>query len=196
MFRRRTVDYDPDMHAPIPTSRLSWYALGRFWSADATGERVFDAGYFAYLELGGADVFVPGRPLGPGSAYFTFCAEPLAITPLQSGPLTVAIDTVGTFAVYHQPDPRGDFADPRSFARGRCIARFRRPFMAVGAKLAAIGLSTFSAELVESTPFEHGGRTFDLGALLPGGVTQWSVATGSSSETEATFLGSAVAVGR
>jgi hypothetical protein len=184
------------MHAPIPTSRLSWYALGRFYAAGAKGEQALDAGYFAYLDLDGASVFVPGRPLGPGSAYFTFCSEPLTVTPLQSGPLTVAVDTVGTFGVYHQRDPKGDFADAKSFALGRCIARFRRPFMVVGAKLATLGLSTFTAELVESTPFEHGGRTFDLGELLPHGVTQWSVATESSSETEATFLGSAVAVGR
>jgi len=184
------------MLPPIPGSRLAWYALGRFWPAGAKREQVFDAGYFAHLDLEGAAIFVPGRPLGPGSAYFTFSSEPLAITPLQSGPLTISVDTVGSFSVYYQRDPKGDFAKPESFAQGQRIARFRRPFLVVGAKLGDVGLSTFSAELVESTPFEHGGRTHDLGARLPNGITQWSVATGSTTEMEATFLGSAVAIGR
>jgi hypothetical protein len=184
------------MHAPIPSSRLAWYALGRFWTTGPEGKQVFDAGYFAHLDLEGADVFVPNQPLGPGSAYFTFSSEPLEITPLQSGPLTVSYDTVGSFCVYHCRDPQGDFSKPESFAQGKRIARFRRPFLVVGAKLGDIGLSTFTAELVESRPFEHCGRTYDLGVLLPNGITQWSVATGSSSETDATFLGSAVAIGR
>jgi hypothetical protein len=183
------------MHAPIPSSRLAWYALGRFWPAPK-GDSVFDAGYFAHLDLGGAAIFVPGQPLGPGSAYFTFSSEPLAITPLQSGPLTVSVDTVGSFWVYYQREPKGDFAKPASFAQGHRIARFRRPFLVVGAKLGEVGVSTFTAEFVESTPFEHHGRTYDLGELLPNGITQWSVATGSQRETEATFLGSAVAIGR
>lgn len=188
--------YRPLMHAPIPASRLAWYAVGRFWSADPAGARVFDAGYFAHLDLDGAAVFVPGRPLGPGAAHFTFSSEPLAVTPLQSGPLTVAIDTVGSFWVFYQPEPAGDFAEPASFAKGQRIARFRRPFLVAGASLGDVKLSTFTAELVESHPFEHGGRTYDLGQRLPLGITQWSVATGSTAGTEATFLGSAVAIGR
>lgn len=184
------------MHSPIPGSRVAWYALGRFWPFGPSGAQVFDAGYFAHLDLDGAPIFVPGQPLGPGSAYFTFSSEPLTITPLQSGPLTVSVDTVGSFSIYHQRDPQGSFAKPESFARGSRVARFRRPFLVVGAKLGDLGLSTFTAELVESTPFEHAGRTYDLGELLPNGITQWSVATGSTSETDATFLGSAVAVGR
>jgi hypothetical protein len=183
------------MHSAIPSSRLAWYALGRFWPTGPKGEQVFDAGYFAHLDLAGAEMFVPNQPLGPDSAYFTFSSEPLTITPLQSGPLTVSVDTVGSFWVYHQRHPQGDFAKPESFALGTRIARFRRPFLVVGARLGDVGLTTFTAELVESTPFEHGGRTYDLGALLPNGITQWSVGTSSTSETDATFLGSAVAIG-
>lgn len=181
---------------PLPSARVAWYALGRFWNADPAGQQVFDAGYFAHFDLDGAAVFVPGRPLGPGAAHFTFSSEPLAVTPLQSGPLTVSVDTVGSFWVYYQREPQGDFAKPDSFAKGQRIARFRRPFLVVGAKLGDVGLTTFTAELVESSPFEHGGRMFDLGQRLPQGITQWSVGTGSTVETEATFLGSAVAIGR
>lgn len=184
------------MHAPLPSSRLAWYALGRFWPTGPNGDQVFDAGYFAHLDLDGAAIFVPNQPLGPASAHFTFSSEPLTVTSLQSGPLTISTDTVGGFCLYYHRVPKSDFAKPDSFAQGIRIARFRRPFLVVGAKLDDIGLSTFTAELVESTPFEHGGRTYDLGALLPNGVTQWSVATESTSETDATFLGSAVAIGR
>jgi hypothetical protein len=102
---------------------------------------------------------------------------------------------VGRFWLYYDANPHGDFSDPQSFAKGQRIACFRRPFMVVGARLGAVGLTTFTAELVESIPFEHGGRAYDLGRLLPNGVTQWSVGTESTGETDATFLGSAVAIG-
>jgi hypothetical protein len=183
------------MPIPLPSSRLAWYALGRFWTA---GEReVFDAGYFAHLELfADGEMFVPNQPVGPSSAHFTFFSEPFLLSRVQAGPLSISRDTVGSFYLFYQRQPQGDFTEPTSFAQGQRIASFRRPFMVVTEGVGNLELTTFSAELIESTSFEHCGQTFDLRELLPNGITQWSVGTGSSNETEATFAGTAVAVGR
>jgi hypothetical protein len=183
------------MPIPLPSSRLAWYALGRFWSAGES--EVFDAGYFAHLELrADGEMFVPNQPVGPGSAHFTFFSEPFTLSRVQNGPLAISLDTVGTFSLFYQRKPQGDFTEPTSFAQGQCIARFCRPFSVVTEQVGDLKLSTFSAELVESMPFEHCGQTHDLKHVLPYGVTQWSFGTGSTSETEATFAGSAIAVGR
>lgn len=195
---------------PLPPAFLAWYAVGRFWTVPGHDELAFDAGYF--LHLG------PIRPLfqplltsagapGPGSAHFTFCAAAFAVRKVEDSPLKVSADTAGDFSVYYQREPRGDFGDATSFAAGTCIARFRRPFAVVGEAIAldqsgasapSVLLNQFSAELVEAHAFEHDGHTWNLGALLPNGVTQWGVgltlpatATGPS----ATFAGSAIAVG-
>ena len=182
------------MPTPLPSSRLAWYALGRFWTA---GDEVFDAGYFAHLELlAEAELFVPNKPLGPGSAHFTFYSESFTLSRIQTGPLAISLDSVGLFSLFYQRQPQADFNEPNSFAQGQCIARFRRPFKVVTAKLGVLELSTFSAELIESMPFEHCGQTYDLKDILPFGVTQWGVGTGSTLENEATFTGSAIAIGR
>lgn len=181
------------MPSMLPIAHVAWYALGRFWT---TGDRIFDGGYFVHLEpLADDDMFVADQPIGPAAAHFTFCAEPFVSRPIQAAPLSVAIDSVGCFSLYYQSHPHGSFADPHSFAKGQCIARFRRPFKVVGEQQGQLLLNTFSAELVDSTPFEHRGWTYDLGETLVG-ITQWGVATGSTDEQQATFVGSAIAVGR
>jgi hypothetical protein len=182
------------MPIPLPSSRLAWYALGRFWKV---GDQVFDAGYFAHLELiSDGEMFVPNQRIGPASAHFTFFSEPFTISPVQSGPLSISLDAIGSFSLFYQRQPQGDFTEPTSFAQGQCIARFRRPFTVVTEQIGDLKLSTFSAELVESMPFEHCGQTHDIKDVLPYGVTQWGFGTGSTHEAEATFAGSAIAVGR
>jgi hypothetical protein len=177
----------------LPTARVAWYALGRFWTS---GSQIFDAGYFVHLEpLTDGEMFVASQPIGPGAAHFTFHAEPFTAQTIQDGPISLATDTVGSFSLYYQREPRGDFRDPKSFAHGQRIARFRRPFKVVGAREGELLLNTFTADLVESMPFEHCGRTHDLGKTLVA-VTQWGVGTGSTNEQQATFVGSAIAVGR
>lgn len=184
------------MPTSLPSSRLAWYALGRFWNVNEDGTQVFDAGYFAHLDLEDGEIFVPNHPVGPGSAHFTFFSEPFTISRLQKGPLAIAHDSVGIFSLFYQRRPQADFAEPTSFAQGQRIASFKRPFMVVTERLGTLELTTFSAELIESMPFEHCGQTYNLRDILPYGITQWSVGTGSTDETEPTFAGSAVAVGR
>jgi hypothetical protein len=184
------------MPTSLPSSRLAWYALGRFWNANEDGSQVFDAGYFAHLELEDGESFVPNHAAGPRAAHFTFFSEPFTITRLQNGPLAIAYDSVGIFSLFYQRHPGADFTEPTSFAQGQRIASFRRPFMVMTERLGTLELTTFSAELIESMPFEHCGQTYNLRDILPNGVTQWSVGTGSTSDDEPTFAGSAVAVGR
>lgn len=192
--------------SPLPPASLAWYAVGRFWTVPNHDELAFDAGYF--LHLGPIrSLFTPAGARAPGSAHFTFCAAPFAVQTVEATPLKVSVDTAGDFSLYYQREPRGDFGDPASFAAGTRIARFRRPFAVIGEAIAldqdgasarSVLLNQFSAELIDAQAFEHDGRTWDLGELLPNGVTQWGVgltlpATGTG--PSATFAGSAIAIG-
>ncbi len=178
---------------PLPNGRVAWYALGRFYSL-ADG-RVYDAGYFSLLEpVLPADMFAGGS-IGPGSAHFTFFAEPFSNTTIQQGALTVSIASVGDFTLYYQPTPQGDFGDPDSFSHGLPIAQFRRRNEVIGVTQGDLKLNTFSVELVASWPFEHGGRRYDLGEALANGVTQWGVGTGTPDPSAASFVGTAIAIG-
>jgi hypothetical protein len=61
------------------------------------------------------------------------------------------------------------------------IATFRRAEQVVTTTLSSgqtklFGMNVFTADLVESRPFTLGGATYDLGAMLPHGITQWGLA--------------------
>ena len=111
---------------------------------------------------------------------------------------------LGEFSLYLQRKPVSTFDDPSSFAKGECIATFRRTSLVVGTTVGSLlGNNVFSAHLIASTPFEFGGRLFDLAQALEKGITQF----GTSSTTAIVpppkgyklvlpFTGSAIALGR
>lgn len=193
------------MEERILPGEVAWYVTGRFY-ADERG-LLRDAGYFLYVAgIPAEDLFRATR--GEGTAYLTFLADPFQATPVDNGGLSIGIDPVGEFAVYFNPEPSGDFSDPRSFGRGTEVARFRRASIAVGTTIATlkeskplVSLNVFSARLISSTPFRLGTRTYDFARLMPNGVTQWgTAAAGIDVATPGftdvlPFVGSAVAIG-
>jgi len=160
-----------------------------------------------------------GAP-GETTAHFTFAAEPFKASGLTNGTLSLGLDPVGEFSLYLQRRPAGTFDDPASFAKGECIATFRRTSLVVGTTVGItasitvgaaagttavplVGTNVFSARLVASTPFEFGGRRHDLVDHLGHGITQF----GTASETPVVpppkgytlvlpFTGSAIALGK
>jgi hypothetical protein len=160
----------------IGTARVAWYATGRFYAA--TDGTLQDAGYFLHLGAIRGDLFRPG-PQSEATAFFTFYAEPWKAPSVSNGDLSLSLAPPGSFTLYYT-SAGGDFADPRSFARGTPIATFRRAAQVVTTTLSSLqtklfGMNVFTADLVESRPFEHHGIAYDLGAMLPS-ITQWGLA--------------------
>ena len=191
--------------APIGAARVAWYATGRFYVR--TDQTVQDAGYFLHL-AGIPDLFreAAGATRSEATARFTFHAEPWSAPSVTNGDLALSLAPPGDFTLHFNEAGGADFADPGSFARGTPIARFRRAEQVVTTTLSSgatklFGMNVFTADLIESRPFDHAGVRYDLAALLPGGVTQWGLAgedplpsppTGVSAVVP--FVGSAVAV--
>lgn len=203
------------MSALLP-AELAWYATGRFYEAE--DKTLADYGYFLHLPFADVPLF-DGAP-GETTAHFTFAAKPFKSSGLTNGTLSLGLDPVGTFSLYLQRRPAGTFDDPHSFAKGECIATFRRIGLVVGTTVSAtliatigasagtmtaplVGTNAFSARLIASTPFEFGGRQHDLAGHVGHGITQF----GTASETPVVpppkgytlvlpFTGSAIALGR
>lgn len=188
----------------ILPGEVAWYVTGRFYAA--ADKTLRDAGYFLHLQGIDGGLFA-GTP-GEGTAHLTFLAEPFTAAPLRNGDLSLGLDARGDFSVYLHPHPSATFDDPASFAAGEEVARFRRVAVVTGATLGAgsadtplLALNVFSARLVHSRPFRLAGRTYDLGRLMPHGITQW----GTAAVTPAAalpgytsiipFVGSAIAIG-
>jgi hypothetical protein len=189
------------------SSEIAWYVTGRFYRR--SGGLLADYGYF--LHLAGLEGELFSGPAGEVTAHFTFAARPFQAGTVVNGALSLATDPVGEFSVYLQRTPAGDFERPESFAQGECIATFRRTSMVVGTTVnvangksveALFGNNVFSARLVSSVAFEHGGKIHDLRVLLGAGVTQFGTAAATpvlppaaGYEAVVPFSGSAIALG-
>ena len=164
----------------LQPAALAWYATGRFYRAD--DGHLADYGYF--LHLPGLDGALHGGELfdgqsGETTAHFTFAATPFKAGGLDNGALSLALDPVGEFSLYFQRQPAGDFDVPDSFAEGERIATFRRTSLVVGTTVETgtgasaqllFGNNVFTAHMIESRPFEFGGRRHDLAQSLGQGV--------------------------
>ena len=139
-------------------AELAWYVTGRFYQAEPDGP-VADYGYFLHLPF--LDVPLFDGPRGETTAHFTFAAKPFQAKGVDNGALKLGVDPVGEFSIYLQRRPEGTFDDPASFARGDCIATFRRASLVVGTTVtqpdgttavSLVGTNVFSARLVASRP--------------------------------------------
>ena len=190
---------------PIPPARVAWYVTGRFYE-DAQSP-LQDLGYF--LHLAGISGSLFNGPIGEATALLTFRSAPFAAQTVTNGNISIGLDAVGDFSVYLNPKGGASFENPDSFSQGQRVAVLRRTSVVMGETLSspvlgglAIGMNVFTADLVESTPFElPGGERIDLRDLLPHGITQWGVASANPLATFppyqriVAFTGSAIAAG-
>ena len=190
------------------TAELAWYATGRFYRTHDGA--LADYGYFLHLPFADAPLFA-GEP-AETSAHFTFAATPFKADGIDNGALSLGLDPVGEFSLYLQRAPAASFADPTSFAKGECIATFRRTSLVVGttvatslaaASAAIIGTNVFSARLIACHPFEFAGKRYDLAEAVGAGITQFGTAATvpmspppEGYDLVLPFTGSAIALGR
>jgi hypothetical protein len=167
----------------VRAGEVAWYVTGRFYVNEEQRKpgvsTVQDVGYFLLLQGVDGKLFT-GAP-GEGTARLTFASEPFAARGISNGGLAIALDDRGEFSLYFNREPAATFDDPASFAAGDKIATFRRVSVVVGTSVATTGpnliaMNVFTARLVSSRPFELDGGRYDLGELLPHGITQWGTA--------------------
>ena len=191
----------------IPSARVAWYVTGRFYEDEQS--RIQDLGYFLYLNGVSGSLF-NGSTLGEATARLTFRSEPFTAQAVTNGNISIGLDAVGNFSVYLSREGGASFDRPDSFSQGQRVAVFRRTSVVMGETLSspslgglAVAMNVFSADLVESTPFElpDGSGTYDFRHFLPNGVTQWGVASEnplasfSPYQRIVAFTGSAIAAG-
>jgi hypothetical protein len=132
-------------------------------------------GYFPTVEGLPGPLF-SGTP-GESTAYFTWSLDAAGAVQIQNGDATAAgsagvavLPSGRDLNVYFNANPGQNWSNPASFSAGQLVATFRST---TGTQTGSgpVAMVTQSYVLVSSTPFQFKGETYDLGRMLPNGMT-------------------------
>jgi len=160
--------FNPSEAQATPASHVVWQHVGRIYVNPNTGQAIY-AGYLVHLNG------IP-NPLFNGdasekTAYFTFHTDVLQLTPLpNNADIVLDLVSAGTFSVYYNPSPNGDWSNPDTFKGPKLIATFQRQeslFPIIG----PTGLHSLSESLLSSSNFTFNGQTFNFNRIAPYGIT-------------------------
>jgi hypothetical protein len=151
-----------------PTGRVAWNHVGRVFVNPSNGQFVY-AGYLVHI--GGIDSSLFNGSPSESTAYFTFSTDVAQLTPLpNNGDVALDLVSAGTFSVYYNAKPGGDWSNPASFSSGRLIATFQRK-ESLFPQIGPISFHSLSETLISSHSFEFDGQTWNFKCITPQGIT-------------------------
>ncbi|HEY4050969.1 MAG TPA: hypothetical protein VGM27_29245 [Acidobacteriaceae bacterium] len=152
----------------IPANQVVWQHVGRIYLNPNTGKAVY-AGYVVHLNGISSSLF-NGSP-SEATAFFTFSTDVLQLTPLPAnGDVALDLVSAGTFSVYYNTSPNGDWTNPATFSSGKLIATFARK-ESLFPQIGPIGIHSLSETLESSQSFTFDGQTYDFNRIAPNGIT-------------------------
>ena len=166
----KPVSLIPDAHAQdsIPAAEVVWQHVGRIYLNPDTGKAIW-AGYVVHLNGINSSLF-NGAP-SEATAYFTFSTDILQLTPIPNdGDMALSLVSAGTFSVYYNATPHGDWSDPSTFTSGKLIATFSRK-ESLFPEIGPIGFHALSESLLWSQSFTFDDQTLNFNRIVPNGIT-------------------------
>ncbi|HVP55919.1 MAG TPA: hypothetical protein VMU45_13085 [Candidatus Eisenbacteria bacterium] len=156
------------VQAETPTNATVWQHVGRLYLDPNTGKALY-VGYLVHM-YGVTNSLFDGSP-SESTAYFTFSTDVLSLTPMpNNGNVALSLVSAGTFKVYYNSNPGGDWSNPATFASGRLVATFTRTeslFPVIG----SLGVHNLSEGLLSSQNFIFAGRLLNFNRVAPHGIT-------------------------
>jgi hypothetical protein len=152
----------------IPAAEVVWQHVGRVYLNPDTGKAIW-AGYVVHLNGINSPLF-NGAP-SESTAYFTFSTDILQLTPMpNNGDMALSLVSAGTFSIYYNARPNGDWSDPATFSSGRLIATFSRK-ESLFPEIGPIGFHALSERLLSSQSFAFDDKTLNFNRIVPNGIT-------------------------
>jgi hypothetical protein len=150
------------------TSEVVWQHAGRVYLNPSTGKAVY-VGYLVHINGFSSSLF-NGSP-SVATAYFTFSTDILTLTPMPNdGDVVLNLVSAGTFNVYYNTTPNGDWSNPATFSNGQLIATFERK-ESLFPEIGPIAFHSLSESLLSSQGFTFDGQTFNFDRIAPHGIT-------------------------
>jgi hypothetical protein len=161
---------------PIPASAVACHFVIRGYlniGADAQGVAEV-AGYITDVP-GISDSLFNGSP-SEKTAFLTFRSDLVTLTPLPpNGVVNLERVSAGTFNIYFNSVPHGDWGDPNTFSNGQAfpgqpIAHFMRR-QSLFYQTDTLSRHDVTETLESSRSFVLNGHTYNLEDIVPGGFT-------------------------
>lgn len=152
----------------IPATEVVWQHVGRIYLNPDTGKAIW-AGYVVHLHGVNSSLF-NGAP-SEATAYFTFSTDILQLTPMtNNGDMALSLVSAGTFSVYYNATPNGDWNDPATFSSGKLIATFSRK-ESLFSEIGPLAFHSLSESLLSSQTFTFDDQTLNFNRITPNGIT-------------------------
>jgi len=161
---------------PIPASAVACHFVIRgYLNIGVDGQGVAEvAGYITDIP-GISDSLFNGPP-SENTAFLTFRSDLVTLTPLQpNGVVNLEGASRGTFNIYFNPSPNGDWSDPNTFSGGQAfpgqpVAHFMRR-QSLFYQTDTLSRHDVTETLEDSKPFVLSGHKYNLKNIMPGGFT-------------------------
>ncbi|MBV8525238.1 MAG: hypothetical protein JOY71_24470 [Acetobacteraceae bacterium] len=161
---------------PIPSSAVACHFVIRaYLNIGADGQGVAEVAGYITDTPGISDSLFNGSP-SEQTAFLTFRSDLVTLTPLPpNGVVNLERVSPGTFNIYFNPTPNGDWSDPNTFSNGQMfpgtpIAHFMRR-QSLFFQTDTLSRHDVSEILEYSRSFVLNGNTYDLKDSVPGGFT-------------------------
>jgi hypothetical protein len=152
----------------VPAAQTVWQHVGRIYLNPGTGKAVY-AGYVVHVNGISASLF--NGPPSEATAFFTFSTDVLSLTPLPgNGDVALYLVSAGSFNVYYNISPDGDWSNPNTFSSGQLIATFAR-HESLFPLFTPIGIHSLSETLESSQTFTFNGQALNFKRMVPHGIT-------------------------
>jgi len=152
----------------LPAAEVVWQHVGRLYLNPNTGKALY-VGYLVHIDGITSSLF--NGAASETTAYFTFSTDVLSLTPMpNNGNVALSLVSAGTFDVYYNTSPNGDWSNPASFSSGQLIATFTRT-ESLAPFIGAIATHSLSESLLSSQRFTFNGRTYNFNRIAPHGIT-------------------------
>jgi hypothetical protein len=159
------LEAQPEGQHSAPASRVVMYLVGRGFLNPNNGQSEI-VGYITDIKGIPGSLF-SGLP-SESTAFFTFRSDIFTLQPLPTnGNVGLSQVTPGTFSLYLNVSPNGDWRNPDTFSSGKLIATFKRGeslFLQIGPASSHV----LSESLVSSSNFQFAGKDFNLDCLANG----------------------------
>lgn len=124
----------------------------------------FQCGYLSYINGTDSPIFT-GTPQNETAALFTFYSDNVTTRVTNNGPLRIINREEGTFTIYFDGSPNGNFSNPDTFRDGQQVLTAGLRHQVIIDTITGAFTATFVLTVTSNDPFVFSGREIRMGKV-------------------------------